>query len=399
MSTDRLQTPFPLTRSHTLSHRIVLAPMTRMRASSTGIPHPRAAEYYSERTTPGALLISEGIVIYPRGRGFPNTPGLYTEAQVEAWKSITEAVKKKGGVFFAQLWWFILLFLLHVGRVSVPSQTGGYPPLAPTTEHLPGMHPLFGQENITEPYVDSQAMTEEDIRDVVELFAVAAKNAIRTGFDGVEIHGANWYILDSFVHSNINTRTDKYGGSLTNRLRFPLLVIDAVISCIGASKTAIRLAPFHVLQETRDANRLETFTAYATELEKRNLAYVHMVEPRYDQFSSEGAFTAKRETVEILDVEGGICARDEMSLWPFRKVLERTPVIGAGGYDASSARKAVEESRVDLVAFGRHFTSNPDLVRRLFEGLPLTKYERKTFYTPSMEGYLGWKTAGEVGKM
>ncbi|KAL5318441.1 hypothetical protein ACEPPN_013501 [Leptodophora sp. 'Broadleaf-Isolate-01'] len=331
MSTDPLQTSFAFTSSHTLSHRIVLAPMTRMRASSTGIPHPQAAEYYSKRATPGGLLISEGIVVHPRGRGFPNTPGLYTEEQVQAWKPITKAVKKKGGVFFAQLW--------HVGRVSVPSQTGGYPPLAPTSEHLPGMHPLFGQENATEPYVDSQAMTEEDIRDMVEQFALAAKNAIRAGFDGVEIHGANGYILDSFIHSNINTRTDKYGGSLTNRLRFPLLVVDAVVSCIGANKTAIRLAPFHVLQETRDANRIETFTAYATELEKRNLAYVHMVEPRYDQFSLEGAFSAKRETVEISDV----VEREEVSLWPFRKVLERTPVIGAGGYDASSARKAVEE--------------------------------------------------------
>ncbi|KAH7346776.1 putative NADPH dehydrogenase [Rhexocercosporidium sp. MPI-PUGE-AT-0058] len=388
MPNDILQSPFSLTPFHTLSHRIVLAPMTRMRASSTGIPHPRAAEYYTERTTLGSLLISEGIVVHPRGRGFPNTPGLYTEEQVQAWKQITEAVRKKGGVFFAQLW--------HVGRVSVPSQTGGFPPLAPTAEHLPGMHPLFGQENGTEPYVDSQAMTEEDIRDVVDQFASAAKNAIRAGFDGVEIHGANGYILDSFVHSNINTRTDKYGGSLTNRLRFPLLVINTIISSIGANKTAIRLAPFHVLQETRDANRLETFTAFATELEKKNLAYVHMVEPRYDQFSLEGAFAAKRETVEVSDVEKDLCKRDEVSLWPLRKVLERTPVVGAGGYDASSARSAVEEGRVDLVAFGRHFTSNPDLVRRLFDGLPLTKYERKTFYTPSMDGYLGWATAADV---
>ncbi|KAH7397650.1 12-oxophytodienoate reductase [Cadophora sp. MPI-SDFR-AT-0126] len=387
MTTDPLQTSFLLSPSILLSHRVVLAPMTRMRASASGIPHPRTAEYYAERATPGGLLISEGIVVHPRGRGFPNTPGLYTKEQVQEWKLITVAAKKKGGVFFAQLW--------HVGRVSVPSQTGGSPPLSSTSAHLAGLHPLFGEQNGTEPYVDSHAMTEDDIKDVVEQFALAAKNAIRAGFDGVEIHGANGYLLDTFVHSNINTRTDEYGSSLTNRLRFPLLVVDAVISAIGLTKTAIRLAPFHVLQETCDANRVETFTAYATELGKRGLAFVHMVEPRYDQFSLEGAFAVRRDVTEVKDVEREQLGGNDMSLWPFRKALRGTPVIGAGGYDADSAREAVGTGRVDLVAFGRHFTSNPDLVKRLFEDLPLTKYKRKSFYTPSMEGYLGWKMAGE----
>ncbi|KAH8763444.1 12-oxophytodienoate reductase [Hyaloscypha finlandica] len=382
MEKDPLQTPFKLS-SHKLEHRVVLAPMTRMRASDTGIVHPRAAEYYSERTTPNSLLISEGVVIHPRGRGFPNTPGLYNNEQVQAWKPITQAVKEKGGVFFAQLW--------HVGRVAVPSQTGGLPPLSSTKTALPDNHPLFGEKNGKEPYVESQAMSETDIREVVLQFASAAKNAIEAGFDGVEIHGANGYLLDTFVHDNINDRTDTYGGSLENRLRFPLEVVDAVVAQIGRERTAIRVAPFHVLQQTMDSDRIATFKRYSEELEKRGLAYVHMVEPRYDQFSTEGAFSGHRGVVDLGERTGG----DEFSLWTFRKILNSTPLVGAGGCDAASARDAITEGKVDLVAFGRHFTSNPDLPKRLFEGLPLTKYQRNTFYTPGMKGYLGWSRADD----
>ncbi|KAH8787084.1 12-oxophytodienoate reductase [Hyaloscypha sp. PMI_1271] len=352
-----------------------------MRASDTGIVHPRAAEYYSERTTPNSLLISEGVVIHPRGRGFPNTPGLYNNEQVQAWKPITQAVKEKGGVFFAQLW--------HVGRVTVPSQTGGLPPLSSTKTALPDNHQLFGEKNGKEPYVESQAMSEADIREVVLQFASAAKNAIEAGFDGVEIHGANGYLLDTFVHDNINDRTDTYGGSLENRLRFPLEVVDAVVAQIGRERTAIRVAPFHVLQQTMDSDRIATFKRYSEELEKRGLAYVHMVEPRYDQFSTEGAFSGHRGVVDLGEGTGG----DDFSLWTFRKILNSTPLVGAGGCDAVSARDAITEGKVDLVAFGRHFTSNPDLPKRLFEGLPLTKYQRNTFYTPGMKGYLGWSRA------
>ncbi|KAJ8098937.1 putative NADPH dehydrogenase [Lipomyces tetrasporus] len=389
---DILQTPFKVA-GHLLSHRVVLAPMTRMRASDAGIINSSAAEYYAERSSPSSLVISEGTVIHPRGKGFPQTPGLWTEEQARAWKFVTDAVHAKGGVFFVQLW--------HVGRVSVPSQTGGFAPFSSTSAHLPGNHLLFGDDNATEPYVDSHAMTKRDIDDVVGQFELAAQHAIDIGgFDGVEIHGANGYLLDSFVHDNINRRTDEYGGpAIENRLRFPLRVIDAVIAAIGSEKTAIRLAPFHVLQETGDSNRQVTFAAYATELEKRGLAYVHMVEPRYDQLSTEGAFSAdiiRKGAGPRPPCEGGTdsdnrTVNDSPSLWPFRRILMTTPVIGAGGYDGDSARQAIIEGRIDLAAFGRHFTSNPDLPERLFYRLPLTKYQRKTFYTPGVEGYLGWK--------
>lgn len=360
-----------------------------MRASDAGVINASAAEYYAERATSGGLLISEGVVVAPRARGFPNTPGLYTSEQVAAWRAVTRAVHDKAAIFFAQIW--------HVGRVSVPSQTGGYAPLSATARPLPGAHQLFGHHNATEPYVAGEAMTKDQIREAVAQFAQAARNAVEeAGFDGVEIHGGNGYLLDTFVHSNINDRTDEYGGSLENRLRFPLEVIDAVVKEVGNERVGIRLAPFHVLQETLDKDRMVTFSEYVRRLSTRRLAYVHLVEPRYDVLSTEGAFTG---TVHRSAKAGG--AAEELAatttsfgLEPFRKILSRTgtPVIGAGGYHPSSAREAVGSGRVDLVAMGRYFTSNPDLVDRVVLGKSLTKYDRPTFYTPSLAGYLGWKT-------
>jgi 2,4-dienoyl-CoA reductase-like NADH-dependent reductase (Old Yellow Enzyme family) len=354
-----------------------------MRASdSTALPNASAATYYAERTTPGSLLISEGTVIHPRGKGFPNTPGLWTQEQAVAWKPITDAVHERGGTFFVQLW--------HVGRVSVPSQTGGLAPLSSTSAHLPGMHLLLGDKNGTESYVESHAMTVKEIKEVVGEFAHAARLAVEiAGFDGVEIHGANGYLLDSFVHDNINTRSDEYGGpSIEARLKFPLEAVDAVIETIGNSRTAIRLAPYHVLQGTDDSDRLATFSAFSRFLEERKLAYVHMLEPRYDQLSNEGAFSGniKREN-DSKSTSSALSA----SIWPFRRLLKNTPLIGAGGYDAKSADQAIAEGRIDLTAFGRYFTSNPDLPERLFRGLPLNKYHRPTFYTSGLEGYLGWR--------
>jgi 2,4-dienoyl-CoA reductase-like NADH-dependent reductase (Old Yellow Enzyme family) len=179
------------------------------------------------------------------------------------------------------------------------------------------------------------------IKEVVQQFATAAKNAIEAGFDGVEIHGANGYLLDTFVHDNINDRTDAYGDTLENRLRFPLEVVDAVVAEIGRGRTAIRVAPFHVMQQTLDSDRIETFKRYTEELEKRILTYVHMVEPRYDQFSTEGAFSGN---VEVVDLGEKRCG-DEFSLWTFRRILRSTPLVGAGGYDAISARDAIAEGR------------------------------------------------------
>jgi len=183
-------------------------------------------------------------------------------------------------------------------------------------------------------------MNLSDIKDVIGQFAHAARNAIKAGFSGVEIHGANGYLLDTFVHDNINNRTDAYGGSLENRLRFPLEVIDAVVAAVGRERTAVRIAPFHVLQQTLDSDRIAIFERYLRELEERGLAYVHIVEPKYDQFSTEGAFSGHREVVDETK------QRDEYSLWTLRKILKNTPLMGAGGYDAKSARDAVSKGKI-----------------------------------------------------
>ncbi|RDW81873.1 hypothetical protein BP6252_02985 [Coleophoma cylindrospora] len=324
--TDPLFEPLQFA-GHELQHRIALAPMTRMRASVSGVINNTAAEYYSLRATPGGLLISEGLVPHPRGCGYPRCPGIYTAEQVEAWKPITAAVKEKGGVFFAQLW--------HVGRAAVPSQTGGFPALSATAVPLLGMHPLFGKGE-TEPYVQGEAMTLSQIEEVTEQFVQAAKNAIAAGFDGIEIHGANGYLFDTFVHSNINDRTDDYGGSLQNRLRFPLQVIDAISAAIGASKTAIRLSPFYELKGTHDANRIQTFSAYTEALEQRGLAYVHMIEARYDQQSE--------------DPPSNQLSVQDSTLWTFRKILKNTKVVAAGGYTAETAREALLEGKYFILS-------------------------------------------------
>lgn len=179
---------------------------------------------------------------------------------------------------------------------------------------------------------------------VLHAFSTAAKNAIRAGFDGVEIHSGNGYLLDTFLHSNINTRTDKYGGSVENRVRFPLEVVDAVVGAVGADRVGVRIAPFHVLQETKDENRLETFGEYVRQLEERQLAYVHIVEPRYDQLSTEGAFSGAIQRSETRKEEIKKKVEPvELSIWPFRDILKRTVLITAGGFDASGARSAINE--------------------------------------------------------
>jgi 2,4-dienoyl-CoA reductase-like NADH-dependent reductase (Old Yellow Enzyme family) len=306
----------------------------------------------------------------------------------------------------------------------VPSTTGGLLPLSSTETPLPGKHLLFGENNGEEEYVEGEAMSLKDIDNAVAQFATAAINAINAGFTGVEIHGqfsapliltmqkrreekltkegGNGYLLDTFVHSNINNRTDQYGGSLKNRLRFPLQIVDAVAAAIGSHRTAIRIAPFHVLQQTLDNDRIATFSTYTAELEKRGLAYVHMVEPRYDQLSTEGAFSGNLRQIKGAGGDSTACnvqakgttLPEEFSLWTFRRILKTTLLVGAGGYSAATARKAIEEGRVDIVAIGRYFTSNPDLVRRFLENLPLTPYDRSTFYTKGVAGYLGWTCYG-----
>ncbi|WVQ85650.1 hypothetical protein IAT38_007816 [Cryptococcus sp. DSM 104549] len=338
-----------------LKHRVVLAPLTRMRASQkTGIPSDLALSYYSQRASDGGLLISEGTLVAEEARSYDFVPGIWSAEQVEGWKKITAAVHAKGAHFYCQLF--------SNGRAA-PAQPGAKV-LGASAIPLPG----FSQEVIP--------MTEEDIDRYVEHYKQAAVNAIEAGFDGVEIHYANGYHLDQFLQSVSNQRTDAYGGSLANRFRFPLRVLSAVSSAIGASRVGIRISPFSRFQDMREANPLATFVPFteAVLAAEPELAYVHAVDGRIS-----GAE----------DISDNLVQKED-SLDEIREVVKRlgkkTVFIVAGGISPERVEDHVQKYD-ELIAFGRYFTSNPDLPQRIKNGWPLKAYHRPTFYTQTAEGY------------
>ncbi|KAG6406378.1 hypothetical protein SASPL_133978 [Salvia splendens] len=340
-----LLTPYKM-GEFALSHRIVLAPLTRDR-SYNNVPQPHAALYYSQRATKGGLLIAEATVVSDTAHGYPDIPGIWTQEQVEAWKPIVDAVHQKGGVFFVQL--------VHAGRVSTYDyQPGGQAPLSSTNKGLtPG---LYGVD-----WSPPRQITIDEIRGIVNDFRLAARNAIEAGFDGVEIHGANGYLIEQFMKDQVNDRTDKYGGSLENRCRFALEVVEALIHEIGAERVGMRLSPYSDFNEAGDSDpdRLGLYMANA--LSKLDLVYLHAIEPR-----------AVGSTV----IEG--CADGQ--LLPMRKAFKNT-FITAGGFDRTTGSEVVAGDSADLVAYGRLFLANPDLPTRYRLGAPLNKYDRSTFYT------------------
>ncbi|KAK6930547.1 NADH:flavin oxidoreductase/NADH oxidase, N-terminal [Dillenia turbinata] len=340
-----LLTPYQMGKFK-LSHRIVLAPLTRVR-SYGNVPQPHAILYYSQRTTKGGLLIAEATGVSETAQGYPHTPGIWTKEQVEAWKPIVDAVHAKGGIFFCQIW--------HVGRVS----NSGFQPneQAPISSTDKALTP----QNYPTQFTPPRRLRTEEIPQIVNDFKVAARNAIEAGFDGVEIHGAHGYLIDQFMKDQVNDRTDQYGGSLENRCRFALEIVEAVVNEIGADRVGIRLSPFADYMESGDSNP-EALGLYMVEsLNKYNIVYCHMVEPRMKTL--EG----KTE-----------CSQ---SLVPMRKAFKGT-FISAGGYDREDGIKAVAENRTDLVCYGRLFLANPDLPRRFELNKPLNKYIRETFYLP-----------------
>ncbi|KAJ6798418.1 putative 12-oxophytodienoate reductase 5 [Iris pallida] len=343
-----LLTPYKMGKFN-LSHRIVLAPLTRQR-SYGNVPQPHAILYYSQRTTKGGLLIAEATGVSDTAQGYRDTPGIWTKEQVEAWKPIVKAVHDKGGVFFCQIW--------HVGRVSNTSfQPNGQAPVSSTDRGIP---PQTKHDGTVAEYSAPRRLRTEEIPQIVEDFRLAARNAIEAGFDGVEIHGAHGYLLEQFMKDGVNDRTDKYGGILANRCRFPLEVASAVIDEIGADRVGIRLSPFADYAESYDSDP-EALGHYMVEsLNGLGILYVHMVEPR----------------MSIVDGRRQIPHR----LSGMRKAFKGT-FIAAGGYDREEGNKVVEEGYTDLVAYGRSFLANPDLPKRFELSAPLNKYDRLTFYT------------------
>ncbi|XP_072991279.1 12-oxophytodienoate reductase 1-like [Typha latifolia] len=349
MAEQPLLTPYKMGRFD-LSHRVVLAPMTRSR-SYGNIPQPHAALYYSQRATRGGLLITEATGISDTAQGYPETPGIWTKEHVEAWKPIVNAVHQKGGVFFCQIW--------HVGRVSNYSyQPNGQAPIScsdkPITLEI-------GPDGETLDYSPPRRLRIDEISQIVNDFRLAARNAIEAGFDGVEIHGANGYLIEQFMKDNVNDRTDEYGGSLENRCRFALEVVQAIADEIGPDRVGIRLSPFMDYLESSDSDPEALGLYMAQSLSKYNILYCHAVEPR------------------MIIVDGKLTIPH--ALLPMRKAFNGTFIV-ASGYDREEGNKVVAEDYTDLVAFGRRFLANPDLPKRFELNAPLNKYDRKTFYTP-----------------
>ncbi|KAJ8541812.1 hypothetical protein K7X08_002628 [Anisodus acutangulus] len=344
-----LLTPYQMGNFH-LSHRVVLAPLTRQR-SYGNVPQPHAILYYSQRTTKGGLLITEATGVSDTAQGYPDTPGIWTKEQVEAWKPIVNAVHAKGGIFFCQIW--------HVGRVSNKGfQPNGQDPISCTDKPLTPQIRSNGLD--VAQFTPPRSLTTDEIPQIVNDFRLAARNAIEAGFDGVEIHGAHGYLIDQFMKDQVNDRTDQYGGSLENRCRFALEIVEAVVNEIGADRVGIRLSPFANYSESGDSNPSALGLYMAESSNKYGIAYCHMVEPRMKTVA---------EKVECPE-----------SLAPMRKAFKGTFMV-AGGYDRGDGNKAVVEDRADLVAYGRIFLANPDLPRRFELDAPLNKYNRETFYT------------------
>ncbi|KAK9806581.1 hypothetical protein WJX73_004673 [Symbiochloris irregularis] len=350
-----------------LAHRIVYAPLTRQRAIDN-VPQPAAATYYAQRATKGGLMISEATVVSAEGRGYAHTPGIWSKEQVEAWKPIIKAVHDKGAVFLCQLW--------HTGRASHPAfQEGGKDPVAPSAIAIPDAK-VFLPDGSQAPYTKPRALDISEIPARVDAFRQGARNALDAGFDGVEIHSANGYLLDNFLKASCNQRTDKYGGTIENRARFTLEVVDAVVKEVGDSqKVGIRFSPFYVLG-AEDPHKNAVFTYVVEELNSRNLAYVHMIEPRKRGSEKEGSPSALFDYTQ----------RDQ-NLSIFRIAYTGTFMV-AGGHDRESGIQSLKTDRADLIVYGRHFLANPDFVKRIELNAPLNQYDRTTFYSQDQEkGY------------
>lgn len=337
-----------------LPNRLVMAPMTRSRAGEGNVATELMATYYRQRASAG-LIISEGTQISPRGAGYPWTPGIHSKAQVEGWKKVTDAVHEVGGRIFAQIW--------HVGRISHPSFHGGEPPVAPSAIKPEGQ--AFTADGLKD-FVEPRALQTGEIPHIVDRYRQAALNAVEAGFDGVEIHGANGYLIDQFIQDGTNRRSDRYGGSVEHRARFALEVTEAVADAIGPERTGIRLSPSGEYNDMYDSNPKHTFSYLVTRLNDYDLAYLHLVEP-------------------LSDVSGKANYLTEVTSY-FRNIYEGT-LITCGNYTRRSGREAIQNDEADLVAYARLFLANPDLPKRFAAHGPLNDPNPDTFYGGGEEGY------------
>ena len=355
-----------------LKHRLALAPLTRMRAAKPSLaPRPLNAEYYAQRATPGGLLIAEASPVIETGFGSPGVPGIYTEQQIAGWREVVDAVHAKGGIIFLQLW--------HVGRVSHASfQPGGALPVAPSAVPIADLKTGTADGKAV-PYETPRALETSEIPGVIEAYRQGAENALKAGFDGVEIHGANGYLLEQFLQSRSNQRTDQYGGSIENRARLLLEVTQAAIDVWGANRVAVRLSPHGIANDSGEPDPMPLYTHVVKALDKLGLAYLHFIEPR-----SSGA---GRADVNWQNVPSAMVL--------FRPLYSGV-LMTAGGFTGETANAAIADGHADIIAFGRIFISNPDLPRRLRHDYPITPYNRATFYGGEEKGYTDYPVYDEL---
>lgn len=341
-----------------LPNRTVMAPMTRCRAGEGGAPTDLVAAYYAQRASAG-LIVTEATPVEPRGHGYPGIPGLHTDRQEEKWGDVVDAVHREGGRIFSQLW--------HCGRISHPrTQPEGRRPVAPSAVRPEGSIRTGEGEK---PFVPPRALETEEVEEAVEHFRRAADRARRAGFDGVELHGANGYLVDQFLRDGTNRREDRWGGSVEGRVRFLAEVTDALVEVWGPERVGVRLSPLNPYNDMEDSDPAATFGAAAEALAERGIACLHVVEP--DPASHEGE-------------EHPVVTR-------MREAFGGTVILN-GGYGREGANEAIASGRAELVSFGKPFLANPDLPERFARDLPLNEPDPETFYQGGAAGYIDYPT-------
>jgi N-ethylmaleimide reductase len=349
-----------------LRNRFVMAPMTRSRANRDGVLPASAPRYYAQRASAG-LIVSEGVCISPVAVGNPQVPGLWTAEQIAAWRAVTSAVHAAGGTIAAQLW--------HTGRASHPTlQPGGLPQVAPSPIAIAGE--TFARDGRT-PHTVPRALETAEIPVIVAQYARATANALDAGFDGVELHAANGYLIDQFLQDNANTRTDRYGGPIENRARFLAEVLDEVCAVAGADRVGVRLSPSSTFQDMADSDPRALFAHVFGLLDGAGIAFLHIVEPGV---SGDRTVAREADTIDCL------WAREHF----------HGPIVAAGNFAPATAAEAVRSGRADAIAFGRAFLANPDLPARVHAGVELAPADPATFYGGGDAGYTDYPTAAGI---
>lgn len=352
-----------------LPNRVVMAPLTRMRADAAHVPTALNAEYYAQRSSAG-LIVSEGTAISPQAHGYPNAPGIYTAEQIAGWRMITDGVHARGGR--------IVMQIAHNGRNSHSSlMPDGVLPVAPSA--IPPTIPALTKAFQQVPAETPRALETSEIPVIISTFRQAALNAMEAGFDGVELQGANSHLIEQFLENGTNQRTDAYGGSKENRARFLLDIVDEITAAIGADRLGVRLSPFGQYGGIHDSNPLELFTFVIKELSKRHIAYLHLIEAR----GSEMGLTDELH-------------KDALNNAALFRPAFNGPLLSAAAYTPDSAGEAIEKKHADAIAFGRLFIANPDLVERIKENQPLNPPDRSTFYGGGAHGYTDYKPFGSA---